>query len=213
MQIHTECFNPFHTNCYILTDEATGSTVIIDPGCYFRRERTRLQRLISLKGWRIERMIATHLHVDHVFGASFLTEVYDCPLEASPQDNYWIEQASARCQELGLELRMPIEAVTHGLYHGETIHFGKETLSVFSVPGHSLGSLVYYHAETKRLFTGDTLFKNSIGRTDLPGGNEEQLLESIRHVLFSFPDDTIVYPGHYEPTTIGTERHNNPFFQ
>lgn len=213
MQLYIESFNPFHTNCYFLTDEVTGSTVIIDPGCYFRRERTRVQRLILLKDWHVERVVATHLHIDHVFGASFLKTLCGCPLEAALQDNYWVELAPQRCKEVGLELRMPIEPVEHFLQQGDIVRFGGEELSVFQVPGHSPGSLVFYHSGTKSLFTGDTLFRRGIGRTDLPGGNRQELLENIRRVIFSFPDDTIVYPGHYEATTVGDERRNNPFLR
>lgn len=213
MQIHIECFNPFHTNCYFLTDEATGSTVIIDPACYYRRERSRMQRLIASNKWHIDRVMATHLHVDHVFGAPFMKEEYGCPLEASVADNYWVELAADRCRELGVELRMAIEPVTHWLQHGDFVRVGEEMLTVFSVPGHSPGSLAFYHAESGSLFSGDTLFKRGIGRTDLPGGNKRQLAESIRYMLCCFPDDTVVYPGHDEPTTIGEEKRLNPYLK
>lgn len=211
MQIHTECFNPYHTNCYFLTDEETGSTAVIDPGCYFRCERTRVQRLVRTNGWHIERLLATHLHIDHVFGASFMTDTYGCPLEASPLDNYWADLAPERCKEVGLELRRPVNAVTHPLQHGDTVCFGKETLSVLSVPGHSPGCLAYYHPASKSLFSGDTLFKNGIGRTDLPGGDRELLVRSIREIIFRLPDDTIVYPGHDAPTLVGDEKRNAEF--
>ena len=90
MLLHTECFNPYHTNCYFLTDEESGSTVIIDPGCYFRRERTRVQHLIRLNDWHIVQILATHLHIDHIFGVHFLTKAYGCPFGASPLDNDWM---------------------------------------------------------------------------------------------------------------------------
>lgn len=213
MLIHTETFNPYHTNCYFLTDEASGSTVVIDPGCYFRRERTRINRLIHLNGWKIELVIATHLHIDHVFGAHFLTETCGCPFCASPLDSYWVSMASGRCREVGLEARMPFILPTRQLRHGDSLCFGQETLSVISVPGHSPGSLVFYSPGANCLFTGDTLIKGCIGRTDLPGGDRELLIRSIRQQLFSFADDTRVYPGHYETTDIGTEKAANPFFQ
>ena len=170
MLLHTECFNPYHTNCYFLTDEESGSTVIIDPGCYFRRERTRVQHLIR-----------------------FLTKAYGCPFGASPLDNDWIDRAPDRCREVGLEVRMPFVSPTFSLAHGDTVRFGSESLSVLSVPGHSPGSLVFYSSSAHCLFSGDTLFRGGIGRTDLPGGNRRLLTESIRHQLLRFPDDTAVY--------------------
>ena len=170
------------------------------------RERTRIQHLIRLKSWHITQVLATHLHIDHVFGTHFLTETYGCPFGASPSDNYWIDRAPDRCREIGLEVRMPFVYPTFYLAHGDTVRFGSETLSVFSVPGHSPGSLVFYSPTARCLFSGDTLFRNGIGRTDLPGGNRRLLIESIRQQLLCFPDDTVVYPGHYEPTTVGAEK-------
>lgn len=213
MQIHTECFNPYHTNCYFLTDETSGSTAVIDPGCYFRRERTRVQRLALLNGWHIELVIATHLHIDHIFGVHFLTSTYGCPFGASPADNYWIDLAPRRCREVGLEARVSFDEPGLHLRHGDTIRFGKESLSVISLPGHSPGSLVFYSPDSRCLFSGDTLVKGSIGRTDLPGGDHDLLTAGIRNKLFSLPDDTAVYPGHYERTTIGAEKENNPFLR
>lgn len=206
MLLHTECFNPYHTNCYFLTDEESGSTVIIDPGCYFRRERTRVQHLIRLNDWHIVQILATHLHIDHIFGVHFLTKAYGCPFGASPLDNDWIDRAPDRCREVGLEVRMPFVSPTFSLAHGDTVRFGSESLSVLSVPGHSPGSLVFYSSSARCLFSGDTLFRGGIGRTDLPGGNRRLLTESIRHQLLRFPDDTAVYPGHYEPTTVGAKK-------
>ena len=98
MLLHTECFNPYHTNCYFLTDEENGSTVVIDPGCYFRRERTRVQHLIRLNDWHIVQILATHLHIDHIFGVYFLTKAYGCPFGASPLDNDWIDRAPDHCR-------------------------------------------------------------------------------------------------------------------
>ena len=142
MLLHTECFNPYHTNCYFLTDEESGSTVIIDPGCYFRRERTRVQHLIRLNDWHIVQILATHLHIDHIFGVHFLTKAYGCPFGASPLDNDWIDRAPDRCREVGLEVRMPFVSPTFSLAHGDTVRFGSlqffSPLSVFRrylVPG------------------------------------------------------------------------------
>lgn len=124
MLLHTECFNPYHTNCYFLTDEESGSTVIIDPGCYFRRERTRVQHLIRLNDWHIVQILATHLHIDHIFGVHFLTKAYGCPFGASPLDNDWIDRAPDRCREVGLEVRMPFVSPIFSLAHGDTVRFG-----------------------------------------------------------------------------------------
>lgn len=213
MLIHTECFNPFQTNCYFLVDEDTGSTVVIDPGCYYRRERERLKRLVARNGWHIEHVLATHMHIDHVFGAAFFATTYGCPLQGSVADNFWADRAETRCRELGLELRSEIPHITHPLEHGSTVTFGNQSLAVIAVPGHSPGSLAYYHAAGNHLFAGDTLFKDSIGRTDLDGGNEQQLLNAIKEQIFTLPSDTIVYPGHGNATTVGREMLCNVFFK
>lgn len=166
----------------------------------------RVQHLIRLNDWHIVQILATHLHIDHIFGVHFLTKAYGCPFGASPLDNDWIDRAPDRCREVGLEVRMPFVSPTFSLAHGDTVRFGSESLSVLSVPGHSPGSLVFYSSSARCLFSGDTLFRGGIGRTDLPGGNRRLLTESIRHQLLRFPDDTAVYPGHYEPTTVGAEK-------
>lgn len=186
---------------------------MIDPCFYYRRERTRVDRFISTRRLRVERVLATHLHVDHVLGAYHIQSTYDTPIEASPLDNYWVTLAPARCAELGLYLRNPIPVVEKFLADGDVILFGDENLEVIHLPGHSPGSLVFYAPRQKCLFSGDTLFRKSIGRTDLPGGNSELLLRNIREKLFTLPDDTIVYPGHDEPTTIGYEKEHNPFLR
>lgn len=186
---------------------------MIDPCFYYRRERTRVDRFISTRRLRVERVLATHLHADHVLGAYHIQSTYDTPIEASPLDNYWVTLAPARCAELGLYLRNPIPVVEKFLADGDVILFGDENLEVIHLPGHSPGSLVFYAPRQKCLFSGDTLFRKSIGRTDLPGGNSELLLRNIREKLFTLPDDTIVYPGHDEPTTIGYEKEHNPFLR
>lgn len=204
--IHTECFNPFMTNCHFLTDSLSDCTVIIDPACYYRRERTRITRLASLNKWKVCHVVATHMHVDHVFGAAFVSETFGCRLEASPADDFWVGIAGDRCRQLGIELRSPIPHAAAELHDGDTVCFGGERLRVIAVPGHSPGSIAFYHEESGSLFSGDTLFRGDIGRTDLPGGDRDALLESISERLFALPDDTSVYPGHSLPTTIGEEK-------
>lgn len=204
--IHTECFNPFMTNCHFLTDSLSGSTLVIDPACYYRRERNRMARLASLNRWKVCRIVATHMHVDHVLGAAFATEAFGCRLEASPADDFWADMAGDRCRQLGIELRSPVPHAEAVLHDGDIIRLGEERLLVIAVPGHSPGSIAFYHEESGSLFSGDTLFRGDIGRTDLPGGDREALIESITKRLFALPDSTRVYPGHSLPTTIGEEK-------
>ena len=211
MQIHTEIINPYQTNCYFLTDETSGSTVVIDPGCYSLSECEKIKHLACTKDWHIEQLLATHLHIDHIFGAQFMIETFGCPFGASEKDNYWIDLAPARCRKVGLEVHMPFVKPTCNLSEGDVIHFGKESLSVISVPGHSPGSIAFYNPQLHLLFSGDTLFHEGIGRTDLPRGDYEELISNICEKLLVLPDETVVYPGHYEETTIKVEKEYNSY--
>jgi glyoxylase-like metal-dependent hydrolase (beta-lactamase superfamily II) len=185
---------------------------IIDPGCYFGNERTALKEHIEQQGLSPQWLLNTHCHLDHVFGNQFVGETWDLPLHLHEKEQTLLAMAPA----MGLQWGMPFEN-----YRGELIYLvpdrsvmmEEDELEILFLPGHSPGSVGFYCREQGFLIGGDVLFRDSIGRTDLPGGDHGTLLKSIREQLWPLPDETIVYPGHGEPTTIGHERAHNPFLK
>jgi glyoxylase-like metal-dependent hydrolase (beta-lactamase superfamily II) len=204
-------FNPVQENTYVLSDEKD-ACIIIDPGCYFGNERTALKEYIEQQGLSPKMLLNTHCHLDHVFGNKFVYDEWDLPLHLHEKE----ELVLAAAPEMGQAWGMPFEnyrAERIYLTPGETLILGDNELTILFLPGHSPGSLGFYSARDGFLIAGDVLFRESIGRTDLPGGNHDTLLDSISRQLWPLPDDTIVYPGHGESTTIGWEKKHNPFLR
>ena len=201
MRIKRFEFNMFPVNCYILSDE-TKEAVIIDAGCFYEEEKQALKKYIDDNGLNVKHLLNTHLHLDHIFGNPFLLKEYGLKAEANQADEFWLNQADAQARMFGKYV-----------CDGDVITFGNTKLEAIHVPGHSPGSIVYYCKEENCLFSGDVLFQGSIGRADLTGGNFDELREHICSRLFVLPGDTTVYPGHGDPTTIGIEKKNNPFFR
>ncbi|BEG98523.1 MBL fold metallo-hydrolase [Bacteroides sedimenti] len=212
MRIKRFEFNMFPVNCYILSDE-TNEAVIIDPGCFYEEEKQALKNFINNNGLIIKHLLNTHLHLDHIFGNPFMLHEFGIKAEANKADEFWLEQAPKQSRMFGFELKE--EPVPLGKYicDGDIISFGNTKLEAIHVPGHSPGSLVFYCKEENCMFSGDVLFQGSIGRADLARGNFDDLLENICSRLFVLPNETVVYPGHGAPTTIGTEKTENPFFR
>lgn len=202
-------FNPFQENTYVLSNE-TGDAIIIDPGCYFSAEWEELKNQLAAKQLKPVRLVFTHCHLDHVFGTGWVATHYNLLPEFHKQEEIVMEMAPAAGAKYGLTFdnyKGPVSFIEEGT----NITLGQDTLNVLFAPGHSPGSICFYSADQHFLIGGDVLFRDSIGRTDLPGGNHEQLLSSIRNTLFTLPDETVVYPGHGGPTTIGYEKRHNPF--
>ncbi|MFM7684252.1 MAG: MBL fold metallo-hydrolase [Bacteroidota bacterium] len=211
MKVKVFTFNPFYEKTYILFDE-TKEAVLIDPGCFSLEEEQELQHFIQQENLRIKFLLNTHCHLDHVFGNEFICKHY----QLLPQFHE---------KELMIFRSVPQHASIYGFHNinlfSEPIHFLKENdeiifgnqqkLKVIFVPGHSLGHIAFYHEQENALFSGDVLFKNSVGRTDLPGSDVNDLLCSIFDKLYLLPENTIVFPGHGETTTIGAEKLNNPY--
>ena len=196
------------TNCYILACEETNKAAIIDPGWNGRL----LADTIEKNGWELSHILLTHSHFDHVGGLKELKELTNAPIYLHPDG----EMMLARSHEIATmyDLEFPIAPTADvTLAAGQTIAVGDLTLDVLYTPGHAPGHVCFYLKEHHVLFDGDVLFQNSIGRTDLPGGDYDLLMKSIREEVLPLPDDTHILSGHGAATMLGTERQNNPFLQ
>ena len=202
-------FSPIQENTYILYNEFN-DCIIIDPGCYFDAEKEELAAFILSNNLVPKMLVNTHCHLDHVFGNKFIAEKYNLILSIHENEKAVLAFAPTS----GLMYDMPFDNYSGDfnlLNEGDSVTLGKEELKVLLVPGHSPGSLAFYSIENKFVISGDALFKNSIGRTDLPGGNHEQLIKSIKEQLLTLPEETLVYSGHGPFTKIGDEKKNNPY--
>lgn len=213
MKITRFSFNGFQELTYVLWDETSGECAIIDPGCYYHRECEVLDNFISNNKLTVKHLLLTHLHLDHYFGAPYLSRTYGVPLSASQADDFLLKLMPMQADMYGTPLPEAPIATGRYLQEGDTIYVGEESIEVLHVPGHSKGSLAYYLPQSGCVFCGDALFEGSIGRTDLPGGDYQELLNAVRTRLFTLPAETVVYPGHGGDTTIGEEMRSNPFFQ
>ena len=202
-------FNPVEENTYILYNEA-GDCCIIDPGCYFPEERDRLKTEIEKTGLKPQLLLNTHCHLDHVFGNRFVSDSWDLPLHIHEKEKPVLDFAP----QSGLMWQLPFDHYDGPLVYlkeGENIQIGPDILKILFTPGHSPGSISFYHEEGRFVIGGDVLFNGSVGRTDLPGGDFDILVNSIQTQFFTLPDETKVYSGHGPVTTVGIEKMNNPF--
>lgn len=202
-------FNPWAENTYVLYDR-TGECVIIDPGCHLGEEENRLVNFIREKKLTPVLLLNTHCHIDHVLGNKFVHDMYGL----SPRFHRLEESVLQAMVPYSASMSMPYNPSPPAdlfLEEGKPVRFGESALDSFFTPGHSPGSLSFFSAKDRFLIGGDVLFQGSIGRTDLPGGDFNTLIESIKTQLFPLGDDVKVYPGHGPATTIGVERQTNPF--
>lgn len=211
VQVQTFVFNPFSENTYLLHDE-TGEAIIIDPGCYDRSEVDELAAYIEQHGLKPVQIVNTHAHIDHVLGVAALKRKYNIPFALHQLDEPLLRAVKTYASNYGFSTFEEPE-IDRFIREGETIEFGNTSLKIIFVPGHAPGHVAFVNDAQRFVIGGDVLFRNSIGRTDLPGGDHATLLSSIREQLFTLPDDYEVYAGHMEPTTIGFEKRNNPFFK
>jgi hydroxyacylglutathione hydrolase len=204
-------FSPVQENTYVLSDEKD-ACCIIDPGCYFGNERATLQEYVEQEGLTPKYLLNTHCHLDHVFGNKFVYETWDLPLHLHEKEKPVLEDAPTS----GLAWGLPFENYRGPLIFlsaGGEVTLGENELKILFLPGHSPGSIGFWCEAQGFLIGGDVLFRESIGRTDLEGGDHATLLRSIREQLWPLPDETVVWPGHGEPTTIGWEKAHNPFLR
>lgn len=210
MTIKVFVFNPFQENTYVVSTEQ-GDTLIIDPGCFNPAEEKRLSNYIAEQGLKVTCVVNTHLHIDHILGNAYVEKTTGIRALAHEGDAFWLNGLDAQCRMFGLQPPTEKTYATLTLKEGDTLQVGEEVFTVFEVPGHSPGGIALYNAAQACLFSGDTLFAGSIGRTDLTGGDYETQIKHIQNKLMSLPDSTVVYCGHGPSTTIGSERLHNPY--
>lgn len=209
MHIHAFVFNPFQENTYVVSDD-TNECVIVDPGCYDVAEQKELSDYIANNHLEVRMLWNTHCHIDHVLGNDFIKQKYDTKLFIHPTEEFVLNAQKILAPHYGFHRYQEAKPDAY-LKEGDIIAFGHQKFSILFVPGHSPGHVAFYNEKQGVVLGGDVLFQNSIGRTDLPGGDHATLINSIHQKLFTLPDDVTVYPGHGEETTIGLEKRTNPF--
>jgi hydroxyacylglutathione hydrolase len=211
MLFHTAAVPPFMKNGFVIACDRTREAVYIDPG----DEVDQLLDVIDKERFDLKQILLTHAHVDHVSGVAQAKRYANVPIHLHRDDLFLYDDAAKHGLRFGLQVEQP--PAVDRFYDGSTITFGDYMVTVHHTPGHCPGGVCLAVAGTSEpsatpeLFVGDTLFAGSIGRTDLPGGNYQQLMRSITKVLFAFGDEAVVYSGHGKETTIGRERRTNPF--
>lgn len=209
LHVKSFTFSPVQENTYVLYNEQ-GQCCIIDPGSYFPKEREELKTGIEETGLTPVLLLNTHCHLDHVFGNKFVHDTWGLPLHLHEKEKPVLDFAP----QAGAMWQLPFDNYEGPLVYlkeGNIIKIGEEELEIRFVPGHSPGSLAFYHEAGGFIIGGDVLFNLSVGRTDLPGGDFDTLVNSIQTQFFTLPDETKVYSGHGPVTTVGFEKMNNPF--
>lgn len=208
MILETFPVGPLQCNCTILGDEQTHQAIVVDPG----DEIARIHRRLTEHGLTLKQILITHAHIDHIGGALKLKSLTGAPIYLNESDLPLLQMMSAQAAWLGVET--PATAPPdEGLTEGRCVGLESYPAQVIHTPGHTQGSICLHFAPLKMVLAGDTLFAGSIGRTDLPGGNYDQIIDSIHSRLLALPDETQVVPGHGPATTIGAERRTNPFLK
>ena len=212
MEIKTFVCNMLEENCYVVSDE-TKECVIIDCGAFYGEERDAIVRYIDNNQLKPVHLLATHGHLDHNFGNNTILEHYGLKPEVAEGDRNMMNNYNQQAQKFyGMQLNFDLPEAGSVITDNQDITFGSHKLKVIPTPGHSKGSVTFYCKEENVAFTGDTLFQQSIGRTDLHGGSMMQIIQSLR-ILAQLPDETVVKPGHGNDTTIGRELESNPFME
>lgn len=211
MKYQSFTFNPVQENTYLLWDEQTLEAAIVDTGAWDRQEEQSLAGSIEALGLKLKYVLQTHAHFDHTFGLPFVHRTYGLKpiLHKDEADVY--RQMPSMAARFGLNMGGGMPAIGQLLSDGDELLLGTTAVRLIHTPGHTPGSSVFYIPDAGLLFSGDTLFRESIGRTDLPGGSYEDELDSIKNKLFCLPDNTVVLTGHGPSTTIGWEKQNNPY--
>lgn len=210
LQIRSFVFNPFSENTYVVYNDHKNA-FIIDPGNFSTEETRLLQNFIEENGLKIQNILLTHAHIDHVLGLQTVYNLYNVPVLLHETEKEILDRNPMDANRFGFFFK-PFEGEIQFLKENDVVKLDEDELKILHVPGHSPGHIAFHNEAQKFVVSGDVLFEGSIGRTDLYKGNHEQLLESIRTKLFILDGDTKVYNGHGNPTTIGFEKDYNPFF-
>ena len=204
-------FNPVGENTYIIWDEEKREAAIIDAGMSNSRENAAVSQFITENGLQLKYALQTHMHFDHVWGLSFIQETYGLkPICHAAEESIYSEVPEMTSM-FRLSMNWNLPTVERYIDEGETLQLGNTVIKVLHTPGHTPGGLSYYIESARTLFTGDTLFKGSIGRTDLPGGNLKEELKSIKNKIITLPSETLIYSGHGPESNIKWELLNNPY--
>ncbi|MCQ2975813.1 MAG: MBL fold metallo-hydrolase [Bacteroidales bacterium] len=211
MEIINFRFNDLQVNTFIVIDTDTKQCVIIDPGCYSNQECDFLVNYISKNKLSPKFVINTHCHSDHILGVKFITDYYKIPFLANINDQYLLDSAEKFAYRFDWNVKLPI-IINQPTKDGDIIKFGNSELKILHTPGHTPGQQAIYSDKEKFMIVGDTIFKGTIGRTDLPGGDLDQLMDSIKNKILTFDPDFTIFPGHGESTKVSIEMTENPFF-
>lgn len=202
-------FNSFGVNTYVLTDDC-GKCLIVDPACQSRQEENELAAFLATNNLQPTGMVNTHFHVDHIVGNTFVCKTFNLRPQCHKGSKMFWETAVEFGSVFGIKVENLI-IPSDFIDEGDSIEFGNSSIEVLYTPGHADGSICLVNHTERYVISGDVLFRDSIGRTDLPTGNFDLLYHTITSKLFTLPDDYVVYPGHGPETTIGYEKQNNPF--
>tara|TARA_Y100000385_G_scaffold291375_1_gene368962 strand:- start:2728 stop:3375 length:648 start_codon:yes stop_codon:yes gene_type:complete len=211
IQVKSFTFNPFQENTYIVFDQSK-ECMIIDPGCYDENENKMIETFIEEQGLHPVKLINTHCHLDHIFGNQFISQRYNIFPLMHKLDIPMLEYAPLAAEKYGVKLSK-LPEIGGFIEEGDFVSFGNSKFKIIFTPGHAPGHICLINEEEHIAISADVLFRLSIGRTDLPMGDHETLLKSIRDKLFVLCDKTVVYPGHGQKTNIGFEKLNNPFLK
>lgn len=209
LTVHKLVFNPFQENTYVISAD-NGDCIIVDPGCFNSAENEVLKNFIESENLKPIKLVLTHFHLDHVFGNQFVCDQWGLSPEGHKDGELTLAGNERACQVYGLPY-IPSPEISNYLNHGDELKLGTEIIKVIHVPGHSKGHIALISENSNWVVAGDVLFQQSIGRTDLPGGDFDELAESIRTKMYALPEDMVVYCGHGPETTIGAEKFSNPF--
>lgn len=211
MLTKTFLFNPVGENTYLIWDEETKEAAIIDAGMSNNRENAAVSEFITKENLQLKYALQTHMHFDHVWGLSYIKETYNLRPLCHAADEIIYSQAPEMTGMFRLSMNWNLPAIGRYIEEGEIIQLGKTSIQVLHTPGHTPGGLSFYIESDHIIFTGDTLFQGSVGRTDLPGGNLEEEINSIKNKILTLPSDTIIYSGHGPKSSVEWEKKYNPF--
>lgn len=213
MKVSRFVFNMFGVNTYVLWDSESLEAAVVDPGMIDDIERDAFDNFVSQQNLKLTHLINTHLHLDHIFGNAYIKEKYKLYAKASKLDEFLAKTLPEQALRFGINKTLTPQTIEIDLHDGDILQLGNERIEIISVPGHSPGGIALYCPESDFIITGDTVFPGSIGRTDLPQGDYDTLIASIRSKLLPLPDSTVILSGHGSETTIGNEKRYNPFLK